>query len=119
RSGWTSGRRASQGGRDQSSHGLVAVGLSGRRAVQLLWLLAAIGGGIGVALDYLNNGWSLLAALAFLAAMVLFAAYLAGIRVYDETDACVTQRTLTPIVVQFMYKRRVAQVRVASFPLAS
>src|SRR5436309_15954748 len=56
---WVSGRRASQGGRDHSSHRLVAIGLSERRAVALLWLLAAISGGIGVALDYLNKGWSL------------------------------------------------------------
>ena len=112
---WVSGRRASQGGRDHSSHRLVAIGLSERRAVALLWLLAAIGGGIGVALDYLNKGWSLLAALAFLAAMVLFAAYLAGIRVYDETDARVKRGAFTPIVVDFMYKRRVAEVLLDSF----
>src|SRR5262249_54638015 len=41
---WFSGRRASQGGRDHSSHRLVAIGLSERRAVALLWALAAIGG---------------------------------------------------------------------------
>ena len=41
---WFSGRRASQGGRDHSSHRLVAIGLSERRAVALLWLLAAVGG---------------------------------------------------------------------------
>ena len=48
---WFSGRRASQGGRDHSSHRLVAIGLSERRAVALLWMLAAVGGGLGVALD--------------------------------------------------------------------
>ena len=42
--------------------------------------------------------------------MVLFAVYLAGIRVYDETDARVKQGAFTPIVVDFMYKRRVAEV---------
>jgi len=33
---WFSGRRASQGGRDHSSHRLVAIGLSERAAVALL-----------------------------------------------------------------------------------
>ena len=42
--------------------------------------------------------------------MVIFAAYLAGIRVYDDTDVRVRQGSLTPIVVDFMYKRRVAEV---------
>jgi UDP-GlcNAc:undecaprenyl-phosphate GlcNAc-1-phosphate transferase len=108
---WVSGRRASQGGRDHSSHRLVAIGLSERRAVALLWTLAAVGGGLGVALDRYHSSYSTLAAaLAFVVAMVLFAAYLAGIRVYDDADARVQQGSLTPIVVDFMYKRRVAEV---------
>jgi UDP-GlcNAc:undecaprenyl-phosphate GlcNAc-1-phosphate transferase len=108
---WFSGRRASQGGRDHSSHRLVAIGLSERRAVTLLWALAAVGGGLGVALDRYHTSYTTLAAaLAFVVGMVLFAAYLAGIRVYDDADARVQQGSLTPIVVDFMYKRRVAEV---------
>jgi UDP-GlcNAc:undecaprenyl-phosphate GlcNAc-1-phosphate transferase len=108
---WISGRSASQGGRDHSSHRLVAIGLSERRAVALLWALAAVGGGLGVALDRFHTSYSTLAAaFAFVVAMVIFAAYLAGIRVYDDADARVGQGSLTPIVVDFMYKRRVAEV---------
>jgi UDP-GlcNAc:undecaprenyl-phosphate GlcNAc-1-phosphate transferase len=106
---WFSGRRASQGGRDHSSHRLVAIGLSERRAVALLWLLAAVGGGLGIALDFSSHAWSAAAAVAFLIAMGLFAVYLAGIRVYDD-DARAEPGTFTPIVVEFMYKRRVAEV---------
>jgi UDP-GlcNAc:undecaprenyl-phosphate GlcNAc-1-phosphate transferase len=76
----------------------------------LLWALAAIGGGLGVALDYSSKTWSALVAIAFLFGMLLFAAYLARIRVYDDADERVKQGTLTPIVVEFMYKRRVAEV---------
>ncbi len=108
---WVSGRRASQGGRDHSSHRLVAIGLSERRAVALLWVLALIGGVLGIGVGNFSQKWSvLLAASAFLIGMVLFAAYLAGIRVYDDADARVKQGTFTPIVVDFMYKRRVAEV---------
>src|SRR6266498_678675 len=39
-----SGRPTSMGGRDHSSHRLVAIGLSERSAVVLLWLLAGAGG---------------------------------------------------------------------------
>ena len=105
-----SGRSAAQGGRDHSSHRLVAIGLSERHAVAVLWLLAAIGGAIGVAVDYLNRSWVSLAALTFLVGMALFAAYLAGIRVYDDNDERVREHRLTPIVIDFMYKRRVAEV---------
>jgi UDP-GlcNAc:undecaprenyl-phosphate GlcNAc-1-phosphate transferase len=108
---WFSGRRASQGGRDHSSHRLVAIGLSERRAVTLLWALAAIGGALGVAVDHFAYSWSALAAgVSFLLGMLLFAAYLAGIRTYDEADTRAAQGAITPLIVEFMYKRRVAEV---------
>jgi UDP-GlcNAc:undecaprenyl-phosphate GlcNAc-1-phosphate transferase len=108
---WVYGRRASQGGRDHSSHRLVAIGLSERRAVAFLWLLAGVGGALGIGVGKYNDKLSvLLLASAFLIAMILFAAYLAGIRVYDESDTRVKEGALTPIVVEFMHKRRVAEV---------
>jgi UDP-GlcNAc:undecaprenyl-phosphate GlcNAc-1-phosphate transferase len=106
-----SGRRAAQGGRDHSSHRLVAIGLSERRAVSLLWILAAIGGLLGIGVGNFAQKWSvLLTASAFLVGMVLFAAYLAGIRVYDDADVRAKPGTITPLVVEFMHKRRVAEV---------
>ena len=109
---WFSGRRASQGGRDHSSHRLVAIGLSERAAVALLWSLAAIGGGLGIAMDFSGRTWSMssAASLAFVVVMALFAVYLAGIRVYDDGDTHAEPGAVTPIVVEFMYKRRVAEV---------
>ena len=105
-----SGRSAAQGGRDHSSHRLVAIGLSERNAVAVLWLLAAIGGTIGVWLDYLHQGWASLAAAGFVIVMVLFAVYLFSIRVYEEGDTRVEQGALTPLLVDLVYKRRVAEV---------
>jgi len=105
-----SGRSAAQGGRDHSSHRLVAIGLSERNAVAVLWLLAATGGIIGVWLDYLHQGWASLAAAGFVIVMVLFAVYLFSIRVYEEGDTRVEQGALTPLLVDLVYKRRVAEV---------
>jgi UDP-GlcNAc:undecaprenyl-phosphate GlcNAc-1-phosphate transferase len=106
-----SGRRADQGGRDHSSHRLVAIGLSERRAVTLLWTLAAMGGILGVSVGNFSQKWSVLvSASAFLIAMVMFAAYLSGIRVYDDADVRRKPGAVTPIVVDFMHKRRVAEV---------
>jgi UDP-GlcNAc:undecaprenyl-phosphate GlcNAc-1-phosphate transferase len=108
---WFSGRRASQGGRDHSSHRLVAIGLSERAAVALLWLLAAVGGGLGIAIDFKSHSWTMAAAgFAFVIAMALFAVYLAGIRVYDEGETTTDTAAVTPIVVEFMHKRRIAEV---------
>ena len=103
-----SGRSPARGGRDHSSHRLVAIGLSERRAVFLLWTLAGAGGAIGLTLRAASDGLSVLVGLIFLVAMSLFAVYLARVRVYDESE--VTRDRLTPLVADFMYKRRVAEV---------
>src|SRR5438874_5715344 len=105
---WLSGRPASQGGRDHSSHRLVAMGLSEPRAVAMLWTLAAAGALTSIMLTRYNQTWSLFAAVGFVFGMVLFAVFLGGIRVYDDTEA--RERRLTPLVVGMMYKRRVAEV---------
>jgi len=105
-----SGRRPSQGGRDHMSHRLVAVGLSERRAVTTLWALAVAGGLISL-LHHQEKGWGLIAALTFVLAMIIFAVYLARIRVYDEGDLKALEgQAFTPLVANFMYKGRVAEV---------
>ena len=106
-----SGRKPSQGGRDHTSHRLVAVGLSEPRAVTTLWALAAGGGVIALLLQQPDPSWPLVAALTFLLAMTIFAVYLARIRVYADGDLAVLHNgTITPLVTDFMYKRRVAEV---------
>jgi UDP-GlcNAc:undecaprenyl-phosphate/decaprenyl-phosphate GlcNAc-1-phosphate transferase len=105
-----SGRGVSVGGRDHSSHRLVAIGLSERAAVIVLWLLAAAGGGVALVMKFAHQSWSVLAAGLFLVSMSLFAVYLARIRVYENVDQPPPGGRVTPIVVDFMYKRRVAEV---------
>jgi UDP-GlcNAc:undecaprenyl-phosphate GlcNAc-1-phosphate transferase len=86
-----SGRPPSQGGRDHSSHRLVAVGLSESRAVTTLWVLAGAGGAISLMLQRGDIGMGGIAALTFLLAMMIFAVYLARIRVYDDGDAAMVE----------------------------
>lgn len=106
-----SGRSPSQGGRDHTSHRLVAVGLSEPRAVATLWFLAAAGGTISLLVHRQDPGWTTVAAVTFLLAMIIFGVYLARIRVYDAAElAGLTTTAITPVVANFMYKRRVAEV---------
>jgi len=105
-----SGRSPAQGGRDHSSHRLVAIGLSERRAVAVLWGLAALGGALAIAVRRLDMSWSSVAVALFLLAMILFAVYLAHVRVYDDTDAVLLSGRVTPVVFHFVYRRRVAEV---------
>jgi UDP-GlcNAc:undecaprenyl-phosphate/decaprenyl-phosphate GlcNAc-1-phosphate transferase len=103
------GRRVSEGGRDHSSHRLVAIGLSERHAVGVLWVLAAAAGAISVAVHRFADDWAVLLATVFILAVVLFAVYLAQVRVYAEPSE-LPPGGVTPVAVQFMYKRRVAEV---------
>jgi UDP-GlcNAc:undecaprenyl-phosphate GlcNAc-1-phosphate transferase len=116
-----SGRPASLGGRDHTSHRLVAIGLSESMAVTVLWTLAAGGGIIALLMQRHDTSWGLIAALGFALALVVFAVYLSRIRVYDDEDvAGLRPESLTPLVSDFMYKRRVAEVLLDSclIPLA-
>jgi UDP-GlcNAc:undecaprenyl-phosphate/decaprenyl-phosphate GlcNAc-1-phosphate transferase len=108
---WLSGRAASEGGRDHSSHRLVAMGLSERVAVVVLWAIAAIGGCIALVVRYYAQTWSIPLAIGFVLFLTIFAVYLGRIRVYSEGDVRVPRgRAFTPIVVEMMHKRRVAEV---------
>ncbi len=106
-----SGRSPAVGGRDHSSHRLVAIGLSERSAVFLLWALAAMGGAIGLVVRNATAGWTLAVGGLFLLTMGMFAVYLVRVRVYDDAAPAVVQASgLTPLVTEFMHKRRVVEV---------
>jgi UDP-GlcNAc:undecaprenyl-phosphate GlcNAc-1-phosphate transferase len=114
-----SGRKPSQGGRDHSSHRLVAIGLPEPTAVAVLWALAVFGGGIAFSLQLKDQSWTWIPASTFFIAMTIFAVYLARIRVYEDAGQA-PAGGVTPLVANFMYKLRVAEVLLDLFliPLA-
>lgn len=103
------GRAVSQGGRDHSSHRLVALGLSERKAVLLLYVLAAAAGAVSVLVRQLTPDISLLMVAGFLLALTLLGIHLAGVKVYPESGAG-ADRPVTAFLVDVSYKRRVFEV---------
>jgi UDP-GlcNAc:undecaprenyl-phosphate GlcNAc-1-phosphate transferase len=101
-----SGRAASQGGRDHTSHRLVALGLSERRAVWLLYVLAAISGFLSTQVRDLALYESVVAILGFTIILTLTGAYLAGVKVYPP-NAELSTRPIVSFLVDLSYKRRV------------
>jgi UDP-GlcNAc:undecaprenyl-phosphate GlcNAc-1-phosphate transferase len=76
-----------------------------------LWFLAATGGIISLLLQSREHSGAVIVALGFFLAMIIFGVYLAHIRIYDEDEAAVLKsEAITPILVNFMYKRRVAEI---------
>jgi UDP-GlcNAc:undecaprenyl-phosphate/decaprenyl-phosphate GlcNAc-1-phosphate transferase len=81
-----SGRRIDQGGRDHTSHRLVALGLSERQAVLLLYLISAIWG-LVIFLLYGSDTTTVLLLIGMLTIFsVIFTMYLSSVRVYSETE---------------------------------
>ncbi len=107
-----SGRAASQGGRDHTSHRLVALGLSEKRAVLLLYGLAALSGFLAVVVRQLKPDVSIALLAGFTLALTLLGVYLAGVKGYDEEDEVRAEgeSALFAFLIDFSYKRRIFEV---------
>ena len=107
-----SGRAASQGGRDHTSHRLVALGMSERRAVWMLYGLAAVSGLLAVAVRALRPDVSIALLFGFTIVLTLLGVYLAGVKAYDEEAqvAAAREKPLFGFLIDFSYKRRIFEV---------
>ncbi len=108
-----SGRAASQGGRDHTSHRLVALGMSERRAVLMLYGFAALSGLLAILVQRARLDVSLAAIAGFTIVLTLVGVYLAGVKVYDKTEeemAMLKDKPLYAFLVDVSYKRRIFEV---------
>jgi UDP-GlcNAc:undecaprenyl-phosphate GlcNAc-1-phosphate transferase len=106
-----SGRAASQGGRDHTSHRLVALGLSERRAVWMLYAFAALSGLLAMLVRALNIDVSIAMICAFTVLLTLLGVYLAGVKVYDEEAVkAAHDKPLFAFLIDLSYKRRIFEV---------
>jgi UDP-GlcNAc:undecaprenyl-phosphate/decaprenyl-phosphate GlcNAc-1-phosphate transferase len=104
-------RSAAQGGRDHTSHRLVAMGFSERRAVLTLYLLAAMGGAAAVLGRHSDMYGALLLGPLLLIALALFGIQLARVKVYNGEDfSLLVGQSYTPLLVNLTYKRRVFEL---------
>jgi UDP-GlcNAc:undecaprenyl-phosphate GlcNAc-1-phosphate transferase len=106
-----SGRAASQGGRDHTSHRLVALGMSERYAVFMLYGFAALSGVLAILVQRARLDVSLAAIAGFTIVLTLVGVYLAGVKVYDESEAsALKDKPLYAFLVDLSYKRRIFEV---------
>jgi UDP-GlcNAc:undecaprenyl-phosphate GlcNAc-1-phosphate transferase len=107
-----SGRAASQGGRDHTSHRLVALGMSERHAGLMLYGFAALSGFVAVLVQRVKLDVSLAAIAGFTILLTLLGVYLAGIKVYDQTEEvkALKDKPLYTFLVDLSYKRRIFEV---------
>ncbi len=77
---WLEGRPISKGGKDHTSHGLVALGIPEERVVWLVWGLAAGGGLIGLSLRSVSRPVAYASGAALLILLTLLGLYLLSSR---------------------------------------
>ncbi|MBK6799483.1 MAG: hypothetical protein IPG76_22600 [Acidobacteria bacterium] len=100
-----SGRAVSQGGRDHTSHRLVALGMSERRAVILLYLVAIIAGIIAVYVRQMRIGVTVVTIAGFALAILFIGLLLGKVKVYDESEH--PGGTLIDVIQGFTHRRRI------------
>src|SRR5687767_14375270 len=107
-----SGRAASQGGRDHTSHRLVALGMSERHAVWMLYGFAALSGVLALLVQRARLDVSLAAIAGFTIVLTLIGVYLAGVKVYDQSEEALAlkEKPLYAFLVDVSYKRRIFEV---------
>lgn len=107
-----SGRAASQGGRDHTSHRLVALGMSERHAVWMLYGFAFLSGVLAILVQRARLDVSLAAIAGFTILLTLLGVYLAGVKVYDQSDEAMAlkEKPLYAFLIDVSYKRRIFEV---------
>ncbi|HEY8561249.1 MAG TPA: hypothetical protein VIL74_12810 [Pyrinomonadaceae bacterium] len=106
------GRKASQGGRDHTSHRLVALGLSERNAVLMLCGFAILAGALALAVQELETSQSLALIGAFTIILTIVGVYLAKVKVYEEQDEqlALQNNAAFGFLLNWSHKRRIFEV---------
>ncbi len=109
------GRKISQGGQDHSSHRLVALGLSERKAVLFLYSISLLIGGIALTCIFFDISVYIAGIIAILLAtmITLFGIFLGHVNIYErktEEELKSEKRRHLVIDTLILYKRRIAEV---------
>ena len=111
------GRKASQGGRDHTSHRLVALGLTERRAVLMLYAFAIIAGALALVVGQVGAIQSFALIGAFTAGLTILGVYLSKVKVYEveAEDQAVKENAVFAFLINVSHKRRIFEVFLDAF----
>lgn len=111
------GRKASQGGRDHTSHRLVALGLSERTAVLMLYSFAVIAGVLALFVGQIDPAKSFALIGIFIAVLVIIGVYLSKVKVYENEDdqRAAESSAVFAFLVNVSHKRRIFEVFLDAF----
>ena len=111
------GRKASQGGSDHTSHRLVALGLSERTAVLMLYGFAVIAGSLALLVGQIGPIKSFALIGFFTVILVILGVYLSKVKVYEgvEEEQAVQENAVFAFLINVSHKRRLFEVFLDAF----
>ena len=109
------GQSPTQGGRDHTSHRLIAFGLSERQAVLFLYAVALIAGVMAAFLEAVEYWFSLVLMPILVIVLALLTAYLGGLKVMTTPLPQKSNRQITRIMLELTFKRRLLEVALDFF----
>ncbi len=104
------GQSPAQGGRDHTSHRLIAFGLTERQAVLALYAVALLSGVASTVVERRAYDFSLVFVPVLIIALSLLAAYLAQLKVVPDQPPEGQYRTLARVAVQLAYRQRLFEI---------
>jgi UDP-GlcNAc:undecaprenyl-phosphate GlcNAc-1-phosphate transferase len=103
------GQSPARGGRDHTSHRLIAFGLTERQAVWALYGVAFVSGVAGIAIETLDYLLSLVLVPILVLSLALLAAYLGRLKVV-ASGPVQSGSAITRLMVELTYRRRVFEI---------
>lgn len=102
------GQSPAQGGRDHTSHRLIAFGLTERQTLFVLYAVAILSGVAGIALETLDYWLSLVFIPILVLSLALLAAYLGRLKVVTTSPP--HSGAISRLMVELAYKRRTLEI---------
>jgi UDP-GlcNAc:undecaprenyl-phosphate GlcNAc-1-phosphate transferase len=109
------GQSIAQGGRDHTSHRLIAFGLSERQAVLILYGVAIIAGVFGVVIESIDYAISLILIPILLITLTLLTAYLGRLKVVLPDTLNEQRRDFASMVINLTYRGRIPEIALDFF----
>lgn len=104
------GQSPVQGGRDHTSHRLIAFGLNERQTLFVLYSIALASAILAAALESLNYWLSLALVPLLILSLALLAAYLGGLKVVSAPQSGHPGQPLARLMTELTYRRRLLEV---------
>ncbi|MEW5871412.1 MAG: hypothetical protein AB1894_19220 [Chloroflexota bacterium] len=104
------GQSPVKGGRDHTSHRLIAFGLNERQAVLVLYAVALACGLLAVVLESIQYWFSLVLVPLLVISLALLTGYLGGLKVVPSSVSTGRDAPLTRMMLELTFRRRILEV---------